>query len=57
MRSRPAHRQRELFEADEVPHDLPLDLKQRVLPLLQAMMTEIMTPTPRVEIDNDEDHR
>ena len=56
MRSKSAYRQRELFEADEVPVELPPDLKQRVMPLLQAMMSEIMTPNIKVEIDNDEDH-
>ena len=56
MKPRSAYRQRELFEADKVPIELPPDLKQRVMPLLQAMMSEIMIPTAKVEIDNDEDH-
>ena len=56
MRSRSAYRQRELFEEDKAPIELSPDLKQRVLPLLQAMMSEIVTPSARVEVDNDEDH-
>jgi hypothetical protein len=55
MRSRSAHRQRELFEEDKAPIELSPDLKRRVLPLLQAMMIEILTPTARVEVDSDED--
>jgi len=55
MRSRSAYRQRELFEEDKAPIELSPDLKRRVLLLLQAMMSEIMTPTVRVEVDNDED--
>lgn len=56
MRSRSAYRQRGLFEEDEAPIELSPDLKRRVLPLLQAMMSEIMTPIARAEVDNDEDH-
>ena len=56
MRSRSAYRQRELFEEDKAPIELSPDLKKRILPLLQAMMSEIVTPTARVEVDNDEDH-
>ena len=56
MMSRRAHQQRDLFEADDPPVELSREQKHRLLPLLQAMLTEIMTLTSEEEVGDDEDH-
>lgn len=56
MRFRPVHQQRDLFEADDPPIEISFEQRCRLLPLLRAMLTEIMTPTASEEVGDDKDH-
>jgi len=56
MRFRPVHQQRDLFEPDDPPIEISFEQRCRLLPLLRAMLTEIMTPTASEEVGDDKDH-
>ncbi len=53
MTPRRANTQQDLFEAGDPPIELSRDQKQRLLPLLQTMLSEIVTPTSK-EAGDDE---
>jgi hypothetical protein len=54
MRPRCATQQRDLFDVNDPPIQLRDPHKQRLLPLVQAMLLEILTPTTSKEVGNDE---
>ena len=55
MQPRHACQQRDLFELNDPPVQLCDQHKQRLVPLVQAMLLEILTPTASKEVGNDED--
>lgn len=54
MKSRRADQQRDLFEANDPPIQLCDQHRHRLLPLVQAMLLEILTPTTSKEVGDDE---
>jgi hypothetical protein len=50
-----ANHQRDLFEASDPPILLCDQHRPRLLPLVQAMLLEILTPTAGKEVGDDED--
>jgi hypothetical protein len=53
MRARHADRQRDLFELNNPPIQLCDQYKQRLVPLVQAMLLEILVPTISKEVGDD----
>jgi hypothetical protein len=51
--SKHVNQQPDFFEANDPPIKLSGDQKRRLMPLLQAMLSEIMTPTSE-EVGDDE---
>jgi hypothetical protein len=56
MSSRRAYQQRDLFEADDPPIELSVQQRLQLLPLVQAMLAEITSPTTSEEVGDDEGH-
>jgi hypothetical protein len=56
MPSRPVHQQRDLFEPDDPPIKISLEQRRQLLPLVQAMLTEIARPTANQEVGDDQGH-
>jgi hypothetical protein len=56
MRLRPDHQQQELFEEEEPPIALSLEQRLRLLPLVQAMLAEIVTVSADEEASDDQGH-
>ena len=56
MRLRPDHQQQELFEEEEPPIALSLEQRLRLLPLVQAMLAEIVTISGDEEGSDDQGH-
>jgi hypothetical protein len=54
MQARCADQQRDLFDVNDPPIQLRDPHKQRLLPLVQAMLLEILTPTTSKEVGDDE---
>jgi hypothetical protein len=54
MRRRRTDQQRDLFDASDPPIPLGDPHKQRLLPLVQAMLLETLTPTTSQEVGDDE---
>jgi hypothetical protein len=54
MQPRRADQQRDLFELNDPPIQLCDQHKQRLVPLVQAMLLEILTPTTNKEVGDDE---
>ena len=54
MQPRRADQQRDLFDANDPPIELCDLYKQRLVLLVQAMLLEILTPTIREEVGDDE---
>jgi hypothetical protein len=55
MQPRHAGQQRDLFESNDPPVQLCDQHKQRLVPLVQAMLLEILAPTISKEVGDDED--
>ena len=55
MQPRCAGQQRDLFELNDPPVQLGDQHKQRLVPLVQAMLLEILAPTTSKEVGDDED--
>jgi len=49
-----ADRQRDLFGLNDPPVQLCVQIKQQLVPLVQAMLLEILTPTTSKEVGDDE---
>ena len=56
MRSKPDHQQQELFEEEKPPIALSFDQRLRLLPLVQAMLAEILTISASEEASDDQGH-
>ena len=56
MRLRPDHQQQELFEEEEPPIALSLEQRLQLLPLVQAMLAEIVTISAGEEASDDQGH-
>lgn len=56
MKFRPAHKQRDLFDADEPLIEISFEQRRQLLPLLQVMLTEIMTLIASKEVGDDQGH-
>ena len=56
MRSRPDRQQQELFEEEKPPIALSFDQRLRLLPLVQAMLAEILTISASEEASDDQGH-
>jgi hypothetical protein len=54
MRRRRTDQQRDLFDASDPPIPLGDPHKHRLLPLVQAMLLETLTPTTSQEVGDDE---
>lgn len=46
--------QRDLFELNDPPVQLCVQIKQQLVPLVQAMLLEILTPPTSKEVGDDE---
>jgi hypothetical protein len=53
MRLRPDHQQQELFEEEEPPIALSFEQRLQLLPLVQAMLAEIVTISADEEACDD----
>ena len=56
MRSKPDHHQEELFEEEKPPIGLSFEQRLRLLPLLQAMLAEILAIAASEEASDDQGH-
>ena len=56
MRSKPDHQQQELFEEEKPPIALSFDQRLRLLPLVQAMLAEILTISASEEASDNQGH-
>ena len=56
MRSKADHYQEELFEEEKPPISLSFEQRLRLLPLLQAMLAEILAIAASEEASDDQDH-
>lgn len=56
MRLRPDHQQQELFEEEEPPIALSFEQRLQLLPLVQAMLAEIVTTSAGEEASDDQGH-
>ena len=54
MQPRRTDKQRDLFESSDPPIQLCDQHKQRLVPLVQSMLLEILTPTASKEVGDDE---
>jgi hypothetical protein len=54
MRLRPDHQQQELFEEEEPPIALSFEQRLQLLPLVQAMLAEIVTVSADEEARDDQ---
>ena len=54
MQPRRASQQRDLFELNDPPIQVCDQQKQRLVPLVQAMLLEILTPPTSKEVGDDE---
>jgi hypothetical protein len=54
MRLRPDHQQQELFEEEEPPIALSFEQRLQLLPLVQAMLAEIVTISADEEARDDQ---
>ena len=56
MRLKSDHQQQELFEEEEPPIALSFEQRPRVLPLVRAMLAEIVTISAGEEASDDQGH-
>jgi hypothetical protein len=56
MRSKSDHQQQDRFEEEEPPIALSFEQRLRLLPLVQAMLAEILTLTTGKEASDDQGH-
>jgi hypothetical protein len=57
MKAMRTEQQRDLFEVNDPPIILCEQHKHRLLPLVQAMLLEILTPVANKEVSHDEGQR
>jgi hypothetical protein len=56
LRLKSDHQQQELFEEEEPPIALSFEQRPRVLPLVRAMLAEIVTISAGEEASDDQGH-